>query len=101
MSTLKWRYEFSNKARKQVQKLSPKDRVRVFDSIAELTDAVDPGTVPGVKALKGTRDPKQYRQRQGDYRIIFSLSPGEVVVMDVTYKGLLYIHEIAIHHTGY
>lgn len=89
------------RAKKQFGKLSPKDQARVFRSIQELVQSENPPMTPGVKHLQGTSNPKQWRQRQGDYRIIFSLEAEEIVEMNLIYKGRLTIHEIAIHHTGY
>lgn len=89
------------KAKKQFGKLSPKDQARVFRSIQELTQSENPMMTPGVKHLQGISNPKMWRQRQGDYRIIFSLEADEIVEMNLTYKGRLIIHEIAIHHMGY
>ena len=96
----KWTYEIKKKAQRQLEKLAPKDQTRVFRSIEELIYADNPAFVQGVKHLEGS-DPKRWRQRQGDYRIIFSLEAGEMVEMNLIYKGRLIIHEIAIHHTGY
>jgi mRNA-degrading endonuclease RelE of RelBE toxin-antitoxin system len=97
----KWRYILLPRAKKQFEKLSPRDQARVFRSIQELVQSENPLAIRGVKYLQGSSNPKQWRQRQGDYRIIFSVEAGEIVEMNLTYKGRLIIHEIAIHHTGY
>lgn len=76
----KWTYEIRKKAQRQLERLSPKDRARVFRSIEELIYADNPAFVQGVKHLEGS-DPKEWRQRQGDYRIIFSLETGEIAQM--------------------
>jgi mRNA-degrading endonuclease RelE of RelBE toxin-antitoxin system len=59
MSAAKWRYRFSPKAQKQVQKLSQKDSARVFDSINELINSDNPTFMAGVKLLKGSSDPRK------------------------------------------
>ena len=95
----RWHFDFTERARKQLRTLSSADRMRVFRSIAELLKADDPGLVPGVKAVKGRED--VFRQRQGDYRIFFTLETGEIVVMGFTYKGTCYILAVEKHHEGY
>ena len=100
MNDLNWKIQIQPKASKQLAKLSPKDRVRVSFSIEELAVAHNPTIVPGVKHLKGS-NPKQWRQRQGNYRIIFGIEASKFVQLDLEYKGRLIIHSVSLHHTGY
>lgn len=100
MSVPKWQYVFDRQADKQFRELSHKDKARVLSSIVELAEANNPAAVPGVKHLKGSK-PKQWRQRQGDYRIIFEIESGQFAEMDVEYKGRIVINSISLHHTGY
>jgi mRNA-degrading endonuclease RelE of RelBE toxin-antitoxin system len=101
MSDLKWHYRLEKAAEKQLEKLSPKDRARVFASILELAQADNPPLVQGVKHVKGSKDPKEWRQRWGRWRIFFEIRPGKIIELDVEYKGELIIRNIALDHTGY
>lgn len=48
--------------------------------------------IPGVTKLKVL--PCHYRQRQGDYRIIFHLETGEIVHLNCSYRGTVHIDKI-------
>lgn len=100
MTDAKWIVEYSRKARKQIGELSPQDRARVRRSIRELAQADNPTAVSGVKHLQGS-NPKQWRQRQGDYRIIFELVSGTTVQMEIKFKGKILVNSVSPHHTGY
>jgi mRNA-degrading endonuclease RelE of RelBE toxin-antitoxin system len=100
MPSHKWHIEFSKRAKKQLKELSSEDRMRVFHSIATLLKADDPQAIPGVKKLEGTKSPL-YRQRKGNYRIIFYAEVVRISVLGFVYKGILYIAEIALHREGY
>lgn len=100
MTGAQWIIEYSRKARKQIDELSSKDKLRVRHAIAELEQADNLTTVPGVKHLKGS-NPKQWRQRQRDYRIIFELVSAKIVRVGIEFKGTLLIKSVSLHHTGY
>jgi mRNA-degrading endonuclease RelE of RelBE toxin-antitoxin system len=101
LSAPKWKLRYQKTAQKQIAKLSSKDWARVSHSIDELAMADNPSFVPGVKHIQGTSNPKQWRQRQGDYRIIFEIESSQFVEMEVEYKGRIMINSISLHHTGY
>ena len=97
----KWLIEWSDDAVDSLSGLTPRNRLRVFDAIAELAKAEDPTRVPGVGPLKAERDRNIWKRRKGDYRVFFMFESQEVVHLKFKYKGTLYILDIYIHHTGY
>jgi mRNA-degrading endonuclease RelE of RelBE toxin-antitoxin system len=97
----KWLLVWTDEAREQLAGLSPKNRARVFDCIADIAKAEDPGRAPGAGPYKAERKDNVWKARQGDYRIFFTFKTGELVHLKFRYKGRLYIVNIRIHHTGY
>ena len=97
----KWLIEWTDNALDSLAGLAPKNRLRVFDIVAELAKAEDPTRVQGVGTLKAERDKGTWKRRKGDYRIFFMFETDEVVHLKFRYKGTLYILDIRIHHTGY
>lgn len=72
------------KAKKFIDKLPKNERFRVAKAIATLPDGED------IKKLKGHND--LLRLRVGDYRIIYTVNHGELVVLviDVGNRGEIY-----------
>lgn len=61
----------------------------VFCALVDLLTADNPKLVPGVKKVK--RYETIYRLRQGDYRVLFELHPGELTYLKSIYKGTLHV----------
>jgi len=75
------RVELAPRARRQVERLSPEIRLRVLVDIQAL--GASPFGPPGaVKKLRGYRTPT-YRLRSGDYRAVYRVEEGVVVVAAV------------------
>lgn len=64
-------------AAKEIESLPKKDRLRVIQRIQELSEDPRP---PGSEKLSGQ---EKYRVRQGSYRIVYSVSDKEIVVIVV------------------
>jgi mRNA interferase RelE/StbE len=73
------RYKVSIKpsAAKEIEALPKKDRIRVIKRIKDLSENPRP---PGCEKLSGN---DKYRVRQGQYRIVYSISDEELVVLVV------------------
>lgn len=72
-----YRIEIKRSAAKELERLPPKDRLRVASRIQAL--AKDPRP-PGAEKLSGQ---DRYRLRQGDYRILYQVFDAVVVVIVV------------------
>lgn len=72
------------KAKKFIDKLSKNERFRIIKAIELLPDGED------IKKLKGHDN--LFRLRVGDYRIIYTVDHGEliVIVIDVGNRGEIY-----------
>lgn len=72
------------KAKKFIDKLSKNERFRIIKAIESLPDGED------IKKLKGHDN--LFRLRVGDYRIIYTVDHGEliVIVIDVGNRGEIY-----------
>ncbi len=64
-------------AAKEIESLPKKDRIRVIKRIKDLSENPRP---PGCEKLSGD---DKYRVRQGQYRIVYSISDEELVVLVV------------------
>jgi len=64
-------------AAKEIEALPKKDRIRVIKRIKDLSENPRP---PGCEKLSGD---DKYRVRQGQYRIVYSISDEELVVLVV------------------
>jgi mRNA interferase RelE/StbE len=73
-----WRIEFKPAAQKQLAKLDPPIRARIAERINRLAE--DP-TPPGARRLQ--RPGAEHRVRVGNYRIIYTLDAGHLVVLVV------------------
>ena len=87
MSEERYRLVISDDADKQLQKLDKPVRRRMMLALAKLEDDPRPD---GVKKLKGSAD--RWRIRVGDWRIVYRIEDGEllVLVIAVGHRGKVY-----------
>lgn len=90
----RWHLEYHPDVEDQLAKLPQNIRMAVFASIEELLKAENPKSVQGVIKLVNAGD--IYRQRQGDYRIMFEVETGKVVYLKSEYVGKVNI--LAVLH---
>jgi len=72
-----YRITIKRSASKEIDKIALKDRKRIIIKIRSL--ASDPRP-PGSKKLSGQ---EKYRIRQGDYRILYQIEDGELIIVVV------------------
>ena len=74
------------KAKKFIDKLPKNDRKRIVTEIKQLPNGED------IKKLKGENNKGLFRLRVGDYRIIYSVDNGELIiyVIDAGNRGDIY-----------
>ena len=79
-----YRIELNKKAKKFVDKLPPKERARIVKALHLLPDHGD------TKPMRGYHE--QYRLRVGDYRIIYTVNHGVLIVtvIDIGNRGDVY-----------
>ncbi|MDO4728489.1 MAG: type II toxin-antitoxin system RelE/ParE family toxin [Bacteroidota bacterium] len=79
---------FSNKALKSLKKITGVYQKLILGKLNEL--AINPFENSSIKALKG--QDKVYRLRVADYRVIFTIDNGELVVLviDINHRGNIY-----------
>ena len=75
-------------AEKFIMKLAKPEKERVLRAISKLPNEGD------IKQLKGKRSKGMYRLRVGDYRIIYTVNNGELIVcvIDAGNRGQIYNH---------
>lgn len=73
-----WRLEYRSDAEKAIERLDKRARLRVLSALERL--ALDPRAASNVKALVGTLG-GWYRLRVGDYRVVYELIDGRLVVL--------------------
>lgn len=78
----------SKKAGKYIQSLDKPTRERIFRALIELSE--NPFIGPNVKRLRGYLN--TYRKRIGDYRVIYEIDEGRllVLVLKVGSRGDIY-----------
>ena len=96
----KWLLAFEEIVADELSELPLRDRMAIFRSIAELLSD-NPSGVAGVKKLVEKRFEGIWRQRQGDYRILFEIFSGEIVDQKFTYKGKLKIVSVVHRSQAY
>jgi mRNA interferase RelE/StbE len=81
--------EFTAAARRQLRRIDPPVRRRVLAAVAEL--AVDPRP-PGARALTGSQWGDALRIRVGDWRVLYLIEDGRLLVTVVTvgHRGAVY-----------
>lgn len=72
-----YRISIKRSASKEIERIALKDRRRIIEKIRSL--ASDPRP-PGSRKLSGQ---EKYRVRQGDYRILYLIQDGELIVVVV------------------
>ncbi len=79
-----YKIEIEKKAAKFIQKQSKSDRERIFKAIYKLPEIGD------IKSLRGHSS--LYRLRVGDYRIIYIIDNGKMIiyVIDAGSRGQIY-----------
>lgn len=89
-----WLVKPSNKREfdKALSKLPRSDKLAVFDSLAKLAQAENPCAVPGVKRI--TTSESLWRQRQGDYRILFEIRSDLVIHLKCEYRGTIFVENV-------
>jgi mRNA interferase RelE/StbE len=73
-----WRVTFDARAYKELEAIGKPDAERVLKALRRL--AIDPLKAANVKALRGEEG---YRLRVGDYRVLYKLKAGELLVLVV------------------
>ncbi|MDR2166916.1 MAG: type II toxin-antitoxin system RelE/ParE family toxin [Clostridiales bacterium] len=76
--------EFTNDARRFINRLAQKHKTRILKKIYELPDGVD------VVKMKGFK--KRYRMRVGDYRVVYEIYKDRLVVLvvEIDKRGDIY-----------
>lgn len=72
-----YRITIKRSASKEIERIALKDRKRIIEKIRSL--ASDPRQ-PGSRKLSGQ---EKYRVRQGDFRILYLIQDGELIVVVV------------------
>lgn len=75
---MSYRIIYQRDAAKAVERLPEREQHAIFAKVKQLAAA--PYDMPGVKRLQGS---PAYRLRVGDYRVIYTLDDGELIVMVV------------------
>lgn len=81
-----YRIIIKKKAKKFIDKLPKNERKRIATEIKQLPNGED------IKRLKGENNKGLFRLRVGDYRIIYSVDNGELIVyvIDAGNRGEIY-----------
>ena len=83
---MKYKIVIEKPAEKFIVKLPHPDKERILKAIYRLPDEGD------IKALKGQKSRGMYRLRVGDYRIIYTVDSGQLIVcvIDAGNRGQIY-----------
>ena len=83
---MKYKIVIEKPAEKFIVKLPRPDKERILKAIYRLPDEGD------IKALKGQKSRGMYRLRIGDYRIIYTVDSGQLIVcvIDAGNRGQIY-----------
>ena len=83
---MKYNIIIEKPAEKFIMKLSRPEKERVLKAIYELPNGTD------IKQLKGKRSKGYYRLRIGDYRVIYTINNGKLLIhiIDVGNRGQIY-----------
>ena len=83
---MKYKIQIEKPAAKFIQKLPTPDKERVLRAINKLPDDGD------IKQLKGQKSNDFFRLRVGNYRIIYTVDHGELIVcvVDAGNRGQIY-----------
>ena len=78
---LAWRIEFTNRARKQLDKIARHDASKIIEQLELTAKSKKPRAVG--KALKGKKFENLWRYRVGDYRILCQIEDGQLLILIV------------------
>lgn len=81
---MKWSIELAPKAERQLARIDPKLRLQILDDLLELRDNPRP-VAPRGRKLRGFSVPT-CRFRSGEYRAIYRIESGVVVVGAVVHR---------------
>ena len=101
MAAHNWHLVVSPQGRADLRLLSAKERKQVFASIKQLLEAENPFALIGVKKLVGKRFDSLWRQRSGDWRIIFALDSTRTTLLSHSYKGTIQIYRVLRRDEAY
>ncbi len=86
----RWVLDFRKDARQDLHQIPTRsERAAVLRTIRVLLESDNPYAVSGIKKVQGNKFNDVWRQRQGDYRILFSLATQERIHNKYSYKGTL------------
>lgn len=71
---------WTNKARKQLNRIDSRYRATVYDKVGELVDF--PDVLLDLRKIQGSSE-KEYRIRIGVYRVIFQVIDGQPVIIEI------------------
>jgi mRNA-degrading endonuclease RelE of RelBE toxin-antitoxin system len=86
----KWLPQFTESFREDIDALDSPARMLVFQKVIQLLNADDPtnpNEVTDIKRLKSPEYRGLWRKRAGDWRILYSIEPGEITHLNVAYQG--------------
>ncbi|MCM1468826.1 MAG: type II toxin-antitoxin system RelE/ParE family toxin [Alistipes sp.] len=83
---MKYTIVIKKMAEKFIEKLPQPEKERVLKAIYQLPEGND------IKELKGKKNKGLYRLRVGDYRVVYTIDNGELVVyvVDAGNRGAIY-----------
>lgn len=86
---MKYRVEIRPRALKFLKTIPELDRIRIESKIKDLAN--NPRS-DQVRKMEGKHNPDQYRARQGDYRIVFSIFDEKLIVeiIDIDHRKDIY-----------
>lgn len=90
----KWLIKFRPNVNKTFNRLSTSTKMGIFRRLAQLLQAEDPYTLPFVEMLVEKNYERIRKFRVGDYRVFFTLLPGQVSEVKYIYKGKLIVLDI-------
>jgi mRNA interferase RelE/StbE len=94
VATHKWHFSHFRDVREQIKKLPRKEQLRVYKRMQQLLESDNPKAVQGVLKLEGSEN--EWRIRQGDYRIIFTINTTPLEHDKHEYLGI--VHFVAVLH---
>lgn len=82
-----YRYEFTEQALQQLQKLPPETQVKIIKKLEYFISSVNPLFFAGHLTNFSLG---QYRFRIGDYRVIFDLEESVLVILTIGHRKEIY-----------
>ena len=81
--------EFTPTAAREVKRLDPAVRIQLLHAAGVLRDTPYPSSSHRIKLLAGLQ-PRHYRLRIGDYRIVYRIEGTKVLVVRVAHRREVY-----------